>query len=324
LRKLGHTQEFVAQHIGCSTKAVSKWEGRYEQSGNFKVAESKKRGRPRVTTEETDTSIVMASTIDHFDTPRRLKQRLGLDISTDTIDRRLVEAGLPGRVAQHQKIYSAEEKRKRLSFAEGYKNWSEKDWERVLFSDEKKFYGAGFCGRVWVRRPPGMALNEEYIVDRKPHPVNVNAWGCFSSGGLGYLYIFNQTLDAKLLKTIYDTHLLSSSQLVFPEDPPQQWWLLADNDPKHNSRLAINWLHNNGISCLEFPTYSPDLNPIENLWADVARRVEVRDVSTMEKLQDVVAEEWAATDKQLLTKLAHSMPKRCREVIEAKGDHINY
>ena len=87
---------------------------------------------------------------------------------------------------------------------------------------------------------------------------------------------------------------------------------------------SYKWLHNNGISCLDFPPYSPDLNPMENLWNDIARRVEVKEPETVEQLQDIVAVEWAATSTDLLTKLAHSMPKRCQAVIAARGDHIHF
>lgn len=50
----------------------------------------------------------------------------------------------------------------------------------------------------------------------------------------------------------------------------------------------------------------------------------MREAETIEKLQDIAAAEWAATSKDLLTKLAHSIPKRCKLVIDAKGGHINY
>lgn len=118
--------------------------------------------------------------------------------------------------------------------------------------------------------------------------------------------------------------LVSSAHLYYQTDPPEQWWYLQDNDPKHTSRDIKAWLHNNGISCLDFPPYSPDLNPMENLWNDIARRVEMREGETVEQIQDIVAAEWAATSTDLLTRLTHSMPKRCKLVIEAKGGHTNY
>src|SRR5680860_777181 len=100
--------------------------------------------------------------------------------------------------------------------------------------------------------------------------------------------------------------------------------LSQDNDPKHKSVLVRTWLFNNGISMLDFPAYSPDLNPIENLWNDIARRVEARPASTLEELQDVIAQEWERTSPTFLRKPARSMPKRCQAVIKARGDHTKH
>ena len=90
------------------------------------------------------------------------------------------------------------------------------------------------------------------------------------------------------------------------------------------SVIVRTWLFNHGIHCIDFPPYSPDLNPIENLWADLARRVEKFQCESMEELQGIVAEEWKETDKELMRSLARSMPERCQAVIDAKGDHTKY
>ena len=259
-----------------------------------------------------------------FCTPRSLKRKYQFEPSARTIDRRLCEVNLFGRVARHKKKLTDEDKRKRLSFAQGYLHMTADDWMKIMFADEKKIKGEGFMGQIWVRRPKGEADNPAYQVPKLPHPVKLNVWGCFCGRGLGYCYIFNENMDGKLLKKILGTHLKESAELHFEQDPPELWRLLQDNDPKHKSVLVRTWLHNNGISLLDFPAYSPDLNPIENLWNDLARRVEARPASTMEELQDVIAEEWAATPVDFLEKLARSMPKRCKAVIKARGDHTKY
>jgi hypothetical protein len=294
----------------------------YEQKENLNDEE--RSGRPRKTNEETDKRIEEKAREIKFTTPRQIKRKLELDVSPHTIDRRLQEVGLFGRVARHKKKFSDEERRKRLSFAEGYKNWTEDQWLHVLFADEKMFWGEGFSGQVWVRRPVGEALNPDYCVDQDPHPVKVNVWGCFCGKGVGYCYIFNENMDGKMLQGILGTHLIESAELHYDVAHAEQWWFLQDNDPKHKSFLVRNWLFNNGIQCIDFPPYSPDLNPIEHLWADLARRVEKRPAATMEELQDVVAEEWAATQVQTLTILIQSMPQRCQAVIDANGDHTKY
>jgi hypothetical protein len=125
-------------------------------------------------------------------------------------------------------------------------------------------------------------------------------------------------------RTIVSTHLKESAELHFEQDPPELWRLPQDNDPKHKSTLVQTWLFNHGISVLDFPAHSPDLNPIENLWSDMARRVEEKPAATLEALQDVIAEEWEHTSLAYLRKLVRSMPKRCQALTDAKGDHTKY
>jgi len=318
LHKESHDESYIAQRIPCDVRSVRHWLAHPD------LKDSPRTGRKRKTTAEQDDAIIDEAKETKFTTPRRIRRKLGLDVSSRTIDRRLIEVGLFGRVARHKKKFNEEEIRKRLSFAEGYKNWTEEDWMCVEYADEKIFWGEGFWGQVFVRRPKGEALNPDYCVDQDPHPTKVNAWACFSGHGLGYMYIFNENMDAKLLQGILGTHLIESAELHFDVDHAEQWWFLQDNAPQHKSVLVREWLFNNGIQCIDFPPYSPDLNPIENLWADLARRVEKFQCETMEELQDIVAEEWKNTDKELLRTLARSMPKRCQAVIDAHGDHTSF
>lgn len=318
LHKEGRDEAYIAARIPCNVRTVRHWLARAD------THDSPRSGRKRKTTAEQDAAIVAEAEATKFTTPRRIRRKLGMDVSSRTIDRRLIEVGLFGRVARHKKKFNEAEKRKRLSFAEGYKHWTAGDWMHVLFADEKIFWGEGFWGQVFVRRPKGEALNPAYCVDEDPHPVKVSAWACFSGHGPGYMYIFNENMDAKKLQEILGTHLIESAELHFDVAHAEEWWFLQDNAPQHKSFLVRAWLFNHGIQCIDFPPYSPDLNPIENLWADLARRVENFQCDSMEELQDIVAEEWKNTDAALLSKLARSMPERCQAVIDAKGDHTAF
>jgi hypothetical protein len=272
----------------------------------------------------------MASTDNPRFTPRVLKLKVGLEVSTRTVDRTLQAADLFGRVALKKRKFDEEEKRKRLAFAEGYKHWNEKEWERVLFADEAIIEGEGGVkeGRQWVRRSRGMseALKSENVHHSLPHPPQLQIWGCFAASGVGHCYIHNQTLDSKsFVRDILKTgHLVESVEFLFPESPRQQWYLLHDNAPIHKSKLTLEYLHNNGVTVVDFPPYSPDLNPIENLWQNIERRVEQRGAITMDELQTAISEEWSNTPTELLRKLVHSMPQRCRDVIAMNGDHTRH
>jgi len=79
-----------------------------------------------------------------------------------------------------------------------------------------------------------------------------------------------------------------------------------------------------GIQQLDFPPYSPDLNPIENLWDNLKRRVEKRNPTNLEELEDAINEEWRLTDVTFLHTLVESMQRRCEAVKENNGHLSHY
>jgi transposase len=46
-----------------------------------------------------------------------------------------------------------------------------------------------------------------------------------------------------------------------------------DSDPKHTSEVVAKLLKDNKVKALEWPPQSPDLNPIDNMWAELKKRV---------------------------------------------------
>jgi hypothetical protein len=99
---------------------------------------------------------------------------------------------------------------------------------------------------------------------------------------------------------------------------------LHDNDKKFMSGLVSEWCHNAGITNLEFPPYSPDLNPIENLWAILKGKVENERPRTKEALIDAIKSQWKTIDIELCARLALSMTRRCNKVINNFGGKIKY
>ena len=48
-------------------------------------------------------------------------------------------------------------------------------------------------------------------------------------------------------------------------------WFQHDNEPKHKAKVVTEWFNKAKINVLEWPSLSPNLNPIENLWRDIQR-----------------------------------------------------
>jgi transposase len=290
LHGLGWTGRDIAQELHCDEHAVTRWVHRWEETRSLEDGE--RSGRPRCTTEDVDQDIMLHSDSHVNDNPKDIVRALDLDVSARTVRRRLNEIDLHSYVqrAEHENV------RARIAFAEGYSNWTEDKWATVLFSDETPFY-LGHQGREYVQRPTGHALDPKYTrKENERLQGKVSLWGCICAEGLGHAELYADSLDAHRYQTILSLNLVSSAHPFWPSG---QWWFQQDGASQHTAGTSREWFHNHGIDLIEWPAWSPDLNPIEELWNDLKRRVYGRHPKSMDGLERFIAEEWAATASQL-------------------------
>ena len=97
-----------------------------------------------------------------------------------------------------------------------------------------------------------------------------------------------------------------------------------DNDPKHCSKSTQAFMQRNKYNVLEWPSQSPDLNIIENLWDDLKRTVHARQPSNLSELEMFCKEEWSKIPSSRIQTLIRSYRKCLETVIFAKGGLTKY
>lgn len=237
--------------------------------------------------------------------------KFGEEISDTTMRRRLQKLGYLSVVPVKKPLLTKAHIAKRYSFAKMHKAY---DWKNVVFSDESTFQVGGSTRRRWVKK------GTTAIVQTTKYPAKLMVWAGISLNGKTELYFVDGTLNGPGYVQLLDrTYLPWIRSKNFRGAVLQQ-----DNAPCHTCKVAKAFMASKNMQVLPWPPNSPDLNPIENLWAILKEKVAQRSPTTKVELKAILLEEWAKIPSELLTCLVHSMQKRINECLAAKGGHTSY
>ena len=191
-----------------------------------------------------------------------------------TVARHLYKAGIVVRVVVRKPLLRAANIAKRYAWAKKHADWTEKQWKRVLWTDESKFEFFGSHRRAFVRRRPRERFLPDCVVPTVKHGGgSVIVWGYFASIQVGDLVRIHGIMDKKVYHNILVRHAVPLGKRL----AGQNFVFQQDNDPKHTSKSCTNYLQKKEdaqvITKMEWPAQSPDISPIELLWDELDREV---------------------------------------------------
>lgn len=102
--------------------------------------------------------------------------------------------------------------------------------------------------------------------------------------------------------------------------------LQQDNAPIHTSTETTNFIKAKKIPVLPWPSKSPDLNPMENMWAILVEKIykNGRQFQTKEQLKKAIQKYWKEIGQDTIDTLVDSMKMHCCLVMTAGGNKIKY
>lgn len=181
-------------------------------------------------------------------------------------------------------------------------------FQRIIFSDEKFFY-TGDNGSNW-----------RFPLAKGALAARVHVWGCI---GLNFRLLVVLSEEQRTGAT-YMQQCLHKLIAALQENGIENAVFQFDGNRTHSWEPALQYLANKGVETLaEWPARSPDLSPIENMWALVAKEVSERGPVDEKELAKFVVEEWDKIPQETVNKLVRSFRGRCRMCVDGQGATIN-
>lgn len=274
-------------------------------------------GRPRSFSNQQHRALLRKAREGHS-SASQLRTSMNLNIGTSRI-RQLLRSDhyLAYRSMTRVLRMTASHKAKRVIFAKQHLQWGRDMWEKVIWSDEKRFTLDGPDG--WVRYWHDRGRPRRQFQRRQQGGGGVMVWAAFSGAGLFTLAFVETRMNSSVYCDTLETHLVPFAFYNYGIGG-EGYHFMQDNAACHRSHETMSWLSAMGIPLLSWPALSPDLNPIENLWGWMVRRIylDARQFSNVAELKKCIINTWNSIEVSLLQNLIDSMHERMCTVVANK------
>lgn len=142
-------------------------------------------------------------------------------------------------------------------------------------------------------------------------------FGAISNKGQVYFEIIDETINSERYKETLQKLIVAANK-----KHPKGWILMQDNARAHTESSVLAYLDENQIRVLDHPPQSPDLNPIESVWALLKKKIEEKKIYSINKLRFEIEDIWNSIPLKTMQTYIKNFRKRLLIVKQSHGSNI--
>lgn len=306
-------RKVLAERFNINERTVYRFLNKWR--ANTPVEDIREPGRPPIVNSSNRTTLARLVAGDPLATSKELAAEIefqtGEACTSKTIRNTLHSMGYKSSIPRVVPLLTDTMKEKRVVWARENQN---RDWNCVLFTDETIIQLQANVTRAWHKN------RDRPNIARPKYPKKAMFWGGVSRNFKTELHLIDGTVTAASYITLLREKILPwirrqrKGNLIFQQD----------NAPAHTARATTQFFAEEKVDVLDWPSNSPDLNPIENIWGILKRNVDKRRPQTLNDLISIAKEEWKKISLSTVKACIDSMPKRLNDAIQRKGEKTDY
>lgn len=249
---------------------------------------------------------------------KKLQHMANNCVSKATIRRILIKNNMKSQKCTKKPPLSDQYRINRFHFAHDLVT-GRADLTNVLWSDEKKFNLDGPDGNRMLWKKNDRDYEKFILKKRQNGGPSVMVWGGFMNTVMAPLVVMKGKFDSQAYINMFQEHVqpwidnLEIQPTVFQQD----------NAPIHVSHLSRQAFKDMGIELLEWPARSPDLNPVETIWAELSRVVYQgnKQYDNVKDLEAAIQHYYVKLSSGFLTDILADTWKRLVNTVTNKGGY---